>query len=61
MDGKLVQWMGSARDDLRDLPDEARRQLGFDVFQKKSHRTAPLDLELARTRYAALRRARTEG
>jgi len=30
------------------------------VFQKKSQKTSPLDLELARTRYAAIRRARQE-
>ena len=31
------------------------------VFQKKSQKTSPLDLALARARYAALRRARQEG
>jgi phage-related protein len=30
------------------------------VFQKKSQRTSALDLEVARTRYAAIRRARRE-
>ena len=30
------------------------------VFQKKSQKTSPLDLELARTRYAAVRRTRKE-
>ena len=31
------------------------------VFQKKSQKTAPLDLALARARFAALLRARQEG
>ncbi len=103
--------MGSARADLSVLPEDARRQLGFDLrevqrgreprdwrpmpavgagvievrvrgadgafrlfyvakfaeaiyvlhaFQKKSQRTSMLDLELGRTRYAAVRRQRQE-
>jgi len=31
------------------------------VFQKKSQKTSPLDLALARARFAAVRRARQEG
>lgn len=111
MDVKPLYWVGSAREDLRDLPDDVRRELGFDlrrvqlgemardwktmasvgtgvveirvrvggayrlmyvakfveaiyvlhVFQKKTHRTAAMDLEVARARLKAVRRARTEG
>ena len=103
-------WVATARDDLRDLPDDARRELGFDlrrvqsglmprdwkpmtavgagvmeirvrvggafrmmyvakfaegiyvlhVFQKKTQKTSELDLELTRSRLAAVRRARRE-
>ena len=103
--------MGSSRADLSALPDDARRQLGFDLrevqrgraprdwkpmptvgagvveirvrdadgafrlfyvakfaeavyvlhaFQKKSQKTSALDVELARSRYAAVRRQRQE-
>lgn len=102
---------GSSRADLSALPDDARRQLGFDLrevqhsrvprdwkpmptvgagvvdirlreadgafrlfyvdkfveavyvlhaFQKKSQKTSALDLELARSRYAAVRRHQQE-
>ncbi|MBA3726420.1 MAG: type II toxin-antitoxin system RelE/ParE family toxin [Armatimonadetes bacterium] len=111
MDGKPLLWVGSTREDLRDLPREARKELGLDlrrvqsghmprdwkpmasvgagvveirvrtgntyrlmyvakfvegiyvlhVFQKKSQKTAGIDLEVARTRLAAVRRARTAG
>ena len=103
--------MGSSRADLSALPEDARRQLGFDLrevqrgraprdwkpmptvgagvveirvrdaerafrlfyvakfaeavyvlhaFQKKTQKTSALDLELARSRYAAVRRHRQE-
>ena len=103
--------MGSSRADLSALPEDARRQLGFDLrevqrgraprdwkpmptvgagvveirvrdaegafrlfyvakfaeavyvlhaFQKKTQKTSTLDLELARSRYAAVRRHRQE-
>ena len=104
-------WVGSARDDLRELPAPVRKELGADlrrvqsglaprdwkpvstvgpgvieirvrvqgafrlmyvakfaegvyvlhVFQKKSQKTSGLDLDVARTRYAAVLRARREG
>ena len=110
MAAKPLYWVGSARDDLRALPDEVRRELGFDlrrvqlgamprdwktmtsvgpgvveirvrvggafrlmyvakfaeaiyvlhVFQKKTQQTAAMDMEVARTRLKAVRRARTE-
>jgi phage-related protein len=108
---KPLYWVGSARDDLRELPTDIRRERGFDlrrvqlgemprdwktmasvgtgvveirvrvdgayrlmyvakfaeaiyvlhVFQKKTQQTAAMDLEVARTRLKAVRRARTEG
>ncbi len=111
MDGKPLLWVGSSREDLRELPSIVRKELGTDlrrvqsgllprdwkpmssvgagvveirireegafrlmyiakftegiyvlqVFQKKSQKTSGLDLDLARTRFAAVRRARTEG
>lgn len=108
---KELIWVGSARADLSALPEDARRQLGFDLrevqrgrgardwkpmptigagvveirvreangafrllyvakfaeaiyvlhaFQKKTQKTSALDLELARSRYAAVRRQRQE-
>ena len=111
MTDKDLIWVGSSRADLSALPEDARRQLGFDLrevqrgrvprdwkpiptvgagvieirvreadgafrllyvakfaeavyvlhaFQKKSQRTSALDLELARARYAAVRRQRQE-
>ena len=108
---KDLIWVGSSRADLSALPEDARRQLGFDLrevqrgraprdwkpmptvgagvveirvreaegafrlfyvakfaeavyvlhaFQKKSQKTSALDLELARSRYAAVRRQRQE-
>jgi phage-related protein len=104
---KSIEWLGSSRTDLRALPEDARRALGFDlrrvqggrlprdwkpmptvgagvveirvrdatgayrlmyvakladaifvlhVFEKKSQKTAKLDLALAENRYATLRR-----
>jgi phage-related protein len=111
VDAKPLYWVGSAREDLRDLPENVRRELGFDlrrvqlgemsrdwktmasvgagvveirvrvggayrlmyvakfveaiyvlhVFQKKTQQTAAMDLEVARARLNAVRRARTEG
>ena len=111
MDSKPLLWVGTAREDLRELPDDARRELGFDlrrvqsgllprdwkpmpsvgvgvaeirvriegafrvmyvakfaegiyvlhVFQKKTQKTSTLDVELTRSRLAAVRRARREG
>jgi len=29
VDEKLIRWIGSALDDLKDLPDEPRRDIGF--------------------------------
>ena len=110
MTPKDLKWIGSARADIQALPDEAKRQLGYDlrlvqlgqtprswrpmpsvgsgvteirvrtegafrlmyvakfaeaafvihVFQKKSRKTSPLDIELARVRYASLLRALKE-
>ena len=107
---KSLHWVGSSRADIRSLPAEAQRQLGYDlrrvqlglaprnwkpmatigpgvaeirvradgafrlmyiakfaeavfvlhVFQKKSEKTSPLDLELTRSRLSALQRARKE-
>ncbi len=107
MPDKSIEWLGSSRADLRALPVDARRALGFDlrrvqvgrmprdwkpmptvgagvveirvrdatgsfrlmyvakwadaiyvlhVFEKKSQKTAKLDLALAEKRYAALRK-----
>jgi len=108
---KNLVWVGSARADIRALPDDARRLLGFElrevqlggmpqdwkpmstvgtgvvemrvraggafrliyiakfveaiyvlhVFEKKSQKTSPLDLAVARARLAAVRRARRGG
>jgi len=108
---KNLVWVGSTRADIRDLPEAARRQLGYGlrevqlggrprdwkpvatvgpgviemrvrvggafrlvyiakfaeavyvlhVFQKKSQKTSPLDLAVARARLAAVRRARRGG
>ena len=111
MTDKDLIWVGSSRADLGALPEDARRQLGFDLrevqrgraprdwkpmptvgagvveirvrdadgafrlfyvakfaeavyvlhaFQKKTQKTSALDLELARSRYAAVRRQRQE-
>lgn len=110
MDSKPLLWVGTAREDLRELPADARRELGFDlrrvqsgllprdwkpmasvgagvaeirvriggafrvmyvakfaegiyvlhVFQKKTQKTSALDVELTRSRLAAVRRARRE-
>jgi phage-related protein len=30
---KPIEWMGSTRDDLRDLPDEPRRRFGYGLHQ----------------------------
>ncbi|MGH7663433.1 MAG: type II toxin-antitoxin system RelE/ParE family toxin [Gemmatimonadaceae bacterium] len=30
---KSVEWIGSARDDLRELPDEPRRRFGYGLYQ----------------------------
>lgn len=104
---KQVVWIGSSHADLCALPQEARRQLGYDldrvqigrvprdwkpmgivghgvmeirvrangafrliyvakfsdaiyvlhVFQKKTEKTSPLDLAVARIRFAIVRRA----
>jgi phage-related protein len=111
VDAKPLYWVGSTRDDLRELPAEVRRELGFDlrrvqlgemprdwksmasvgtgvveirvrvggafrlmyvakfaeaiyvlhVFQKKTQQTTAMDIEVARTRLKAVRRARMEG
>ena len=108
---KELIWVGSSREDIRDLPEAARHQLGTDlrevqlggmpgdwkpmpavgagvieirvrrdgafrlmyiakfaeavyalhVFQKKSQKTSPLDIAVARTRLAAIVRARQGG
>lgn len=110
MESKPLLWVATSRDDLRELPDDARRELGFDlrrvqsglmprdwkpmtavgagvteirvrvggayrvmyvakfaegiyvlhVFQKKHQKTSALDLEVTRSRLAAVRRARRE-
>lgn len=110
MDSKLLLWVGSSREDLRELESDVRKELGTDlrrvqsglqprdwkpmpsigagvveirvrvggafrllyvakftegiyvlhVFQKKSQKTSGLDLEIARTRLAAVRHARRE-
>ena len=110
MDGKPLIWVGSSREDLRELGPDVRMAFGTDlrrvqsglqprdwkpmgsvgtgvaeirvrvagafrllyvakfaegiyvlhVFQKKSQRTSGLDLEIARTRLAAVRRTRKE-
>ncbi len=110
MDGKALLWVGSSREDLRQLAPAVRKELGADlrrvqsglaprnwkplssvgagvveirvrfngafrlmyvakfaegiyvlhVFQKKSQKTSGLDLDVARTRLAAVRRARRE-
>jgi phage-related protein len=108
---KELIWVGSSRADLSALPEDARRQLGFELrevqrgraprdwkpmptvgagvveirvrdaegafrlfyvakfgeaiyvlhaFQKNTQKTSALDLELARSRYAAVRRHRQE-
>jgi phage-related protein len=31
MNGKRIVWVGTALDDLRDFPDEARRQMGYQL------------------------------
>ena len=108
---KSVFWVGSSLADLRDLPDAARRELGFDlrrvqegllprdwkalpsvgsgvleirvrmggafrmiyvakfsdhvyvlhVFQKKTQQTSKLDVDVARSRFAAVQRERRKG
>jgi phage-related protein len=108
---KSLIWVGSTRADIRELPEAARRQLGYDlrevqlgglpedwkpmatvgpgvieirvrvggafrlmyiakfaeavyvlhVFQKKSQKTSPFDLAVAKARLAAVRRARRGG
>lgn len=110
MDYKPLFWVGSTREDLRELSSEARKELGLDlrrvqsgemprdwkplasvgtgvveirvrvegayrlmyiakfaegiyvlhVFQKKSRKTASMDMEVARSRLKAVRRARAE-
>jgi phage-related protein len=110
VDSKPLLWVGSSREDLRDLERDVRLELGTDlrrvqsglqprdwkpmasvgagvveirvrvagayrlmyiakfpegiyvlhVFQKKSQKTSGLDLEIARTRLAAVRRTRKE-
>ncbi len=111
MDEKPIAWVGSAHADLRALPPEVRRELGYDlrlvqrgqeardakpmvtvgagvfeirvrvggafrlfyvakfveavyvlhVFQKKSQKTARLDVELGRARYQTVVRNRARG
>jgi len=111
MTPKHLVWVGSSRNDIRALPEDARRQLGFDlravqlgglprdgktmstigpgvveirvrvggafrliyvakfaeavyvlhVCQKKSQKTSPLDLAVAKARLAAVRRAHRGG
>ena len=110
MESKPLLWVGSSREDLRELGPDVRRELGTDlrrvqsglqprdwkpmasigagimeirvrvagayrllyvakfaegiyvlhVFQKKSQKTSALDVEIARTRMAAVRRTRKE-
>ena len=36
MDSKPLLWVGTAREDLRELPDDARRELGFDLRRVQS-------------------------
>ncbi len=110
MPPKALYWVGTSLDDLRRLPDEARRALGIGlwrvqqgeeardwkpmsavgagvieirvraggafrlmyvakfaeaiyvlhVFQKKSRKTNPLDIAVARSRLAAVRRGHHE-
>jgi len=107
---KPLEWLGSARADLRAFPDEARREAGHELFlvqlgeepsdwkplpdigmgvnelrihtgtehrviyvakfaeavyvlhafEKRSRKTRPADLDLARKRFAALLRLRQE-
>jgi phage-related protein len=57
---KPVTFIGSSRDDMRDMPDAVRTVYVskfadsiyvLHAFQKKTQKTAKADLELARRRY----------
>ena len=36
MDSKPLLWVGTSREDLRELPDDARRELGFELRRVQS-------------------------
>ena len=41
MDPKSVQWIGPARDELRDFPDDARLEAGFAIWAVQQGETPP--------------------
>jgi phage-related protein len=41
MDPKLVQWVGSARDELRDFPDDARLEAGLAIWAVQQGEAPP--------------------
>ena len=41
MDPKLVQWVGSSRDELRDFPDDARLEAGLAIWAVQQGEAPP--------------------